>query len=141
MENASKALLMAAGVLIGVLILTTMIVLFTTFGDLGREYNARKASQEIQKFNSQFTKYENVKLKAQDLQTIKNLVDEWNKTGTNEKIEISGINDINTNFLSEKNNEIQYTNGAIKYITFKMTIEDYYTSGRISKIELNENFT
>ena len=43
MENASKALLMAAGILLGIMILTTMIVLMTVFGDMGRKYNEKVA--------------------------------------------------------------------------------------------------
>ena len=38
MENASKALLMAAGVLIGVMILSTIVVFKSVFGNFSAEY-------------------------------------------------------------------------------------------------------
>ena len=37
MENASKALIMAAGVLIGILILSLAVYLFVSFGNTSRE--------------------------------------------------------------------------------------------------------
>ena len=37
MENASRALIMAAGVLVGVLLLSLAVYLFTIFGNFGSE--------------------------------------------------------------------------------------------------------
>ena len=58
MENASKALLMAAGVLIGVLILTLAVYLFATFGATSAELHKQQATDRLNEFNSQFTSYE-----------------------------------------------------------------------------------
>ena len=58
MENASKALLMAAGVLIGVLILSLAVYLFANFGTASAEIHKQKDMNEINKFNTQFTSYE-----------------------------------------------------------------------------------
>lgn len=137
MENASKALLMAATVLIGVLILTTMIVLFTTFGELGREYNARQQTKSIQQFNAQFIKYERGNLKAQDVITIVNMVKEWNSTGTNENITCDAKADYY--FLMDKNNEINLISGEITYPTFKLEITEYHSSGRVKTIKIKQN--
>ena len=41
MENASKALLMAGGVLIGILILSLAVYLFITFGAESKEIHAQ----------------------------------------------------------------------------------------------------
>ena len=57
MENASKALLMAAGVLIGVLILSLAIYLFVSFGQTSAEINEKNRKQQIVQFNSQYTVY------------------------------------------------------------------------------------
>ena len=51
MENASKALLMAAGVLIGVLILSLAVYLFANFGTASAEIHKQKDMNEINKFN------------------------------------------------------------------------------------------
>ena len=58
MENASKALTMAAGVLIGVLIISLAVYLFVDFGTTSAEVNKQNEKQKIVQFNSQFTSYE-----------------------------------------------------------------------------------
>lgn len=58
MENASKALLMAAGVLIGILILAFGVYLFTQFGGTSALIHGQIESDRINQFNSQFTSYE-----------------------------------------------------------------------------------
>lgn len=58
MENASKALFMAAGVLIGILILSLAVYLFISFGSTSAELHKQNAEQQIAQFNSQFTSYE-----------------------------------------------------------------------------------
>ena len=57
MENASKALLMAGGILIGVLILALMVTLFLSSRELSTSYEQAKQSEAIQQFNVNFTKY------------------------------------------------------------------------------------
>ena len=56
MENASKALLMAGGILIGILLLALMVTLFAGAGSLSKSYDEAKQSEAIQNFNSNFTK-------------------------------------------------------------------------------------
>ena len=57
MENASKALIMAASVILGIMIITFSVFVFGIFKD----YNAKNTSQieekEDSKFNSEFFKY------------------------------------------------------------------------------------
>lgn len=61
MENASKALIMAGGVLIGVLILSLAVYLFADFGSTSAQINAQNAEKQITQFNSKFTSYEGKK--------------------------------------------------------------------------------
>lgn len=82
MENASKALLMAAGVLIGVLILTLAVYLFATFGATSAELHKQQATNRLNEFNSQFTSYEEKNedgLTIYDFITVANLATENNK--------------------------------------------------------------
>ena len=58
MENASKALLMAAGVLIGVLILSLAVFLFASFGGTSARIHDTVQKNQLAKFNTQFTNYE-----------------------------------------------------------------------------------
>ena len=57
MENASKALLMAAGVLIGILIISLGVYLFANFGGTSSQIHANIEQNQIEQFNSQFTTY------------------------------------------------------------------------------------
>ena len=57
MENASNALIMAAGVLVGVMILTIGVALFKTFSDFGREKADDLETIKIEEWNNNFLKY------------------------------------------------------------------------------------
>lgn len=61
MENASKALLMAAAVLFGVMILAVGTFLFFSLGQYGRGIEEDKENVRISAFNSNFTKFEGAK--------------------------------------------------------------------------------
>ena len=79
MENASRALLMAAGVLIGILILSLAVYLFVSFGSTSAEVHKRKAEEQIEQFNSQFTIYEGKDdVTIYDVITVANLATENN---------------------------------------------------------------
>lgn len=58
MENASKALLMAATILIAVMLISLGTYLFATFGNYSKNINDNINQKEKQEFNAQFTKYE-----------------------------------------------------------------------------------
>lgn len=83
MENASKALIMAASVILGIMIITFSVLVFGIFKD----YNAKNTSQieekEDSKFNSEFFKYyENgkdvLKVNPHDIVSIANFAKENN---------------------------------------------------------------
>ena len=87
MENASKALLMAASILVGVLMLSLAVYLYTIFGNFGSQITARIKQKETDEFNAQFYKYESYKdengiwqntCKASDIITIANLAKDNN---------------------------------------------------------------
>lgn len=80
MENASKALLMAATVLVGVLILSIGVYLFSIFGDFSSETAKQIEKKKISEFNAQFYKYLGQKeCRAHDIVTVANLANENNK--------------------------------------------------------------
>ncbi len=55
MENASKALLMTASILVGLIILSLGIYLVNTFRTFSQDYNDSMEIQRMQQFNSEFT--------------------------------------------------------------------------------------
>ena len=58
MENASKALIMAAGVLIGILILSLAVYLFFDFASTSSRLHEETRLNQFNEFNAQFTSYE-----------------------------------------------------------------------------------
>ena len=74
MENASKALLMSAEVLVGVLIIIVMVYLFVTMQGWAKEVQENIDVKSVYEFNSKFTVYEEREdLTAQDVVSIINL--------------------------------------------------------------------
>ena len=57
MENATKALLMAAGVLIGIVILSLGVYLYGTIGNYVQMSQEEMNNQALIKFNTQFYNY------------------------------------------------------------------------------------
>ena len=58
MENASKALIMAAGVLIAMMILALAVYLVITFGSVSAEVHQKNEETQILDFNQQFYQYD-----------------------------------------------------------------------------------
>ena len=57
MENASKALIMVGGILIGILILTIAVVLFRSFSDFGHSTYEQVEETKIMEWNSNYLKF------------------------------------------------------------------------------------
>ena len=81
MENASNALIIAGGVLIGVLILSLAVYLFADFGSTSAEINKKTQEQQLVQFNSKFTTYESTEKKwtVYDVVTVAGYARENNK--------------------------------------------------------------
>lgn len=134
MENASKALLMAGAILVGILILTFMVTLFASSRDLTKEYQANKDSESIQQFNVNFTKYLGQELTIHEVVTITNFANLNNVNVINGKTKNQipiDINDINNLSLGSA-----YKNKKIGYI-YKLKIEAYTEEGYVSRISFS----
>lgn len=70
MENATKALLIAGGVLIAIIILSVMVIMFQKTGNVTKTYDQTISQEEITKFNSNFTKYIGQELTIHEVITI-----------------------------------------------------------------------
>ena len=80
MENAARALTMAAGVLIGIMIISFAVYLFTSLGNTSSEIYSKVEQTKIDKFNSQFLKYYRLDTcTAHDIVSIANLAKNSNK--------------------------------------------------------------
>ena len=57
MENASKALIMAGGVLLGVIIISLGVYLFSSYAKYSSNAYDRMEAAQIEQFNAKFLKY------------------------------------------------------------------------------------
>ena len=130
MENASKALLMSAGVLVGILILSLAAYLFITFGSTSAEMHKENEEKQINEFNTKFTSYvgkENVTI--YDVVTVANLATENNINYEYNKRNTSG--DGKDSYISVQfiNSDISDYNGRFIERGFDSNskdIADYY---------------
>ena len=88
MENASKALLIAVGILIGIIILSLGVYLFAVFGNYASKTQGKIDANELAQFNDKFMKYNGLTdLTIQDIITVKNYALESNNQYSNYKPE------------------------------------------------------
>ncbi len=66
MENASKALLMAAGVLVGLLVISIGVILFTTFSNLGKSTAEQMEMDKTAEWNQNYLKYYGTNIVTKD---------------------------------------------------------------------------
>ena len=114
MENATKALLIAAGVLIGIMVISLGISLYASLGSYVDSTKEQLEENEIAKFNAQFFKYDNIDVGIQDVVTVANIAYENNKNLG----DINGEADENSLYVSVN---IQY-NGTQQLEDIQKTI-------------------
>ncbi len=73
MENASKAIIMAGGILIGVIILATLVIVFRPMGDVYEGKDDALLIEQLEKYNRQFNTYDK-SLYGSELLSLANLV-------------------------------------------------------------------
>ena len=162
MENASNALLIAGGVLIGVLILSLAVYLFADFGSTSADINQRTTEQQLALFNSKFTVYESSDFKwtIYDIVTVAGYAHENNKYYTDNMTEAEANSaDFNNNYkitVKLKGSQIfSYTENIQDYMAdnYNSMIHDevtkntvlpkyncvisYHDNGRVSTIIFN----
>lgn len=129
MENSSKALLMAASVLIGVLLMTLMAYVFYFSSDYSSKIKDNIAAKDIYQTNVKFEIYnERDDLTVHDVQTIINLVEDYNK-------EIEAVNKIN---LNVKSISLESELAEDRDTTYKCRIL-YNNNKKISVINITKN--
>lgn len=112
MENASKALIMAAEVMIGVLVLSLMAYLFITFSSNSSEIAKQMDENKLTEFNAQFDKYKGKSdISIHDIVSLASLARENNdyyelKNSTNSNYYIKVYLDV-IGSIENKGNEIK----------------------------------
>lgn len=144
MENASKALIMAAGVLIGVILLSLMAYMFISFAMSSAEIHKENEQNQLNEFNSQFTSYMGKEgVTIYDVVTVANLATESNiyyefprKTPTGNDNYIA-VKLSNPKLAGYNNQNIERGYVDIRGATHKKEIKEYYDN--LIRIALNND--
>lgn len=139
MENASNALIMAAGVLIGVLILSLAIFLIIDFGQTSSEINQRVTDQQLVEFNANFTSYEGKEgLTIYDIVSVAGFARENNNYYDNQdyyKVTVKIGNKEIQNYSSDNlNNLIKEEQNTTPLPQYKCSVKEYHDNGRVKTV-------
>ena len=89
MENASKALLIAGGVLIALIILTSFIVMYGRIANLQEEQEEQIKLEQIAEFNAKYEAYNKRIMYGADVITLMNKVQDNNAKSSTDDYKIS----------------------------------------------------
>ena len=150
MENASKALLMAAGVLIALMITGALLLMFNNLSNYQETNTQNTRESQIVEFNKQFETYDRNNVRGNELISLTNRIIDYNERKTSDisdekyekmVIEIKGIKP--ENFLYKQNNskliKTSYNQDNIKseLLNEIQKIEKKYEIKYISKLVSN----
>ncbi len=130
MENASKALLMAGGILIALLILGALIMMFTSLQDYQNSNDARTKNTQIAEFNNQFEPYNKDGLTLMELKSVYNKIESNNNQHSKD---INGNIDRKSGYFIDDNieeifkKEIEIKRGGVT-VKGRILFEDFKNS-------------
>lgn len=93
MENASKALIMAAEIMLGIILISIFVLMYAAWSRFSSNINNNIQDTRINEFNSKFIIYDNrTDLTAHDVVTVASMANEYNldKDIDSYKIKITG---------------------------------------------------
>ena len=129
MENASKALIMAATILIAVMLISLGTYLFATFANYSKNKNDNINEKTKQEFNAQFKKYETSE--TEELCTVYDIVTIINLAkNSNSKYEEYSNGRNNANYSSDSNSYIYVlvTKENVNEISDETTLNGFISS-------------
>ena len=80
MENATKALLIGAGILIAIIILSSLLILYNQVSGFYQNSSNMTEEQQRVEFNKTFENYEDKEIRGNELLSIMNMIDDYNTT-------------------------------------------------------------
>lgn len=84
MENASKALIMAGGVLIAIMIIGALILMFNSLSSYQDTNQQGEVEAQVVEFNNQYVTYDNENVRGSDLYSLLNKVIDYNRRESTE---------------------------------------------------------
>lgn len=131
MENASKALLIAASVLIAILLIAFGMKIFTTSSKPVDNVEGAINSTEIATFNSKFLSYAGTNKTAAQVKSLANVIIASNSTNVNHKVKIKVLGNAETDSAN-------YISNYVANLTGSFTIEiSYGTNGYVENVTIS----
>ena len=126
MENAAKALLMAAGILLGILLLSVMIYVFRQGARVQQTYDQKQITNQLELYNSKFEKYDRDTNNIMDIISLANLAFDVNKDSNFESTNAVQIDIVigGDTFVLPNTNEITQRNTILSDTGNVMSIYD-----------------
>ena len=93
MENASRALVMAGGVLIALLVLGALMLMFNNLSVYQNQQDQNVKNDQIAEFNNQFIPYEKDNLTLMELKSVYNKIESNNQRNPDRQIYQNIISD------------------------------------------------
>lgn len=119
MENASKALLIAGGILLALMTLSLVIYMSTSTTRIVQAQNEKKVAEELQSFNESYEAYNKRLMYGTDVITVYNKAADYNKKGESFisiKVYDKNGNEISISYEKEFKNKIfECVDDSIEY--------------------------
>lgn len=132
MENASKALLMAGGVLIALMIIGALVLMFNQIGSYEKSQDASKKNSQLAEFNKEFERYlDDKEISGADVISLINKVIDYNNKakngGVNNSVDYDIKMSITISNLDSFNSKYAYNDESNKIFKLSSyTIGDNY---------------
>lgn len=127
MENASKALLMAGGVLIAIIIISLLVKTYGNIGTFQKQQISVEEAERIEEYNKEYTKYLNQYVYGTEVITVINKsINDSQKMGFNIYVYVDNVQ-VGSEYINTTEN--------LKNKAFKCTSIEYeQNAGRVNKI-------
>ena len=147
MENASKALLMAGGILIALLILTLIVYLTTSTSRVANYQDERREAEQLSEFNRSYEVYNKTRMYGTDIMTVVNKAIDYNNNldadeeeyFINIKLELSNSYNTEIETTTTKADGTIINERTIKDTSSSLSSGTYYLRNRENSIDMNQN--
>ena len=149
MENASKALLMAGGILLGVLILSGLVLMWTKISELQASQSEITKEEQIMKFNQEFETYvSEEEITGVDLISLLNKIESYNKKKNevfNDKLQYElvkvSVDLTNAQSLDKNDNtkiKVNWLANSTTGQNFQNRTDNFLKDSTISKVDITD---
>lgn len=128
MENAAKALLIAGGILIAIILISMFLMMYNRMTSIKKAQEEKKEMEQLAAFNAQYEAFNKKLMYGVDVRTLVNKVEENNRNNPSETITIEFTEETKFN-NSDDSNKNRYKCTSMEYSS---------TTGKVSKIVIDK---